>query len=807
MRFFFSNKKYLKVFILFIIISALFASILVVSAFSLAAPEFKELENRKIIESTKIYDKTGNIILYDVHGEIKRTYIPFNEIPRNLKNATLAVEDSGFYQHGGISFFSIGRAFFVNLIHGKIKQGGSTITQQLVKNALLTSEQKFIRKFKEAILSYKIEKQYSKDEILNFYLNEIPYGSNNYGVESAAQGFFGKHARDLSLTESAYLAALPKAPTHYSPFGEHRDELENRKNFVLQRMKDLNFISPEEYEKAKNEKAIFLAQKYQGIKAPHFVMYVRDELVKKYGEETVEKGGLKVITTLDWDLQEKAEKIVSDYAKENEKKFNAKNAGLVAINPKTGQILAMVGSRDYFDIKNEGNFNVATAKRQPGSSFKPFVYAAAFKKGYTPDTVLFDLETNFAVPGANPYIPQNYDNKFRGPINLRNALAQSINVPAVKVLYLSGIDEALKTARDFGITTLTTPERYGLSLVLGGGEVKLLEMTNAYGVFANNGIKNEPNGILEVQEKNGNVLYKFQKNETEIIDKNIAKEINNILKDNKARAPIFGEASLLYFPGIEVAVKTGTTNNYRDAWVLGYTPNIAVGVWVGNNDNTPMEKKVAGFIAAPMWHTVFLEALKKFPAKNFEKPDYGNAPEKPVLRGEWRGGRVYENRLITEVHSILYWVNKDDPLGQPPQNPTTDSQFQNWETPIRAWVKSQGITENNQIEIINQINEDTKPENIPKIIILEPTENAVLKKNDAVAVKIEDQSHFALKQIDFFFKNYYLGSLEGTNDKFYQFSFNLNDFPEIENIEKIKIKVYDIKGNTNTFEQTVNITK
>lgn len=805
MRFFFFSKKYLKVFIVFIITSAVFAFIFVVSAISLATPQFSGLENRKIVESTKIYDRTGNIILYDVHGEIKRTYIPFDEIPRNLKNATIAVEDSGFYQHGGISFFSIGRAFFINLIHGKIKQGGSTITQQLVKNALLTSEKKFIRKFKEAILSFKIEKQYSKDEILNFYLNEIPYGSNNYGVESAAQGFFGKNAKDLTLTESAYLAALPKAPTRYSPFGEHRDELENRKNFVLQKMKELNFISPEDYEKAKNEKTVFLTQKYQGIKAPHFVMYIRDELVKKYGEERVEKGGLKVITTLDWDLQEKAEKIISEYAKENEKKFNAKNAGLAAVDPKTGQILTMVGSRDYFDVKNDGNFNVTTAKRQPGSSFKPFVYASAFKKGYTPDTVLFDLETNFAVPGAEPYIPQNYDNKFRGPINLKNALAQSINVPAVKVLYLSGIDEALNTARAFGISTLTDRDRYGLSLVLGGGEVKLLEMTGAYAVFANNGIKNELNGILEIKEKEGNTLYKFQKKETEVIDKNIAKKITDILSDASARGPSFGEA--LSFPGKEVAAKTGTTNNYRDAWVLGYTPNIAIGVWAGNNDNTSMEKKVAGFIAAPMWHKFFEEALKKFPAENFKKPDYGNAPQKPVLRGEWRGGKVYENRLITEVHSILYWVDKDNPLGQEPQNPARDSQFQNWETPIRNWLKSQNIIENTETEILNQISDDKKPEYAPQIAILEPSANAVFKKSGMVALKIENQSHFALKQIDFFFKNYYLGSLQGTDDKIYQFTFNLYDFPELENTEKIKIKVYDTKGNTNTFEQIISITE
>src|SRR3989344_140430 len=381
------RKKRIKVFLIFIVVlSGIFFGAALVWALTLQTPNFNGFENIKTAESTKIYDRTGTILLYDVHGEVNRTYIPFDEIPRHLKNAAISIEDTNFYQHSGVNFFAVIRAFFVNLRYGSIKQGGSTITQQLVKNTFLTSEQTISRKLKELMLSFKIEQKYSKDDILGFYLNEIPYGSNNYGIEAAAQGFFGKPAKNLTLTESVYLTALPKAPTYYSPYGEHREDLEHRKNIILERMKNLNFISEKEYEQAKNEKAAFQSNKSKGIKAPHFVMFVRDELTKKYGEETIEKGGLKVITTLDAELQETAQKIVAEYAAENEKKFNAKNAGLAGVDPKTGQIIVMVGSRDYFNEKNDGNYNITTAKRQPGSAFKPFVYATAFKKGYTPDT-------------------------------------------------------------------------------------------------------------------------------------------------------------------------------------------------------------------------------------------------------------------------------------------------------------------------------------------------------------------------------------------------------------------------------------
>src|SRR3990167_7946994 len=467
-------------------------------AASISVPNLNSFEERKIAESTKIYDRTGNILLYDVHGEEKRTVIPFNEIPRSVKNATIAIEDDSFYQHFGFRPFAFLRAVFINILRGSFEQGGSTITQQLAKTTLLTPEKTILRKIKEIIIAFKIERRYSKDEILNFYLNQIPYGSSAYGIEAASESFFSKHAKDLTILESAYLVSLPKAPSYYSPYGKHTKELDGRAQFSLKRVKDLGFLTDKEYEGAKNQKVKFAPARSQGIIAPHFVIEVREELNKKFGEDAVAINGFKVTTTLNADLQQKTEEVVDKYATGNEKNFNAKNEGVVAIDPKTGDIWAMVGSRDYFNREREGNFNIATTHRQPGSSFKPFVYATAFKKGYTPETVVFDLKTQFSARCAPNdfsstmpcYSPDNFDNAFKGPITFRNALAQSVNIPAVKVLYLSGITDSIKTAEDMGITTLADANRYGLTLVLGGGEVTLLELTGAYSVFASDGVKN-----------------------------------------------------------------------------------------------------------------------------------------------------------------------------------------------------------------------------------------------------------------------------------------------------------------------------
>jgi membrane peptidoglycan carboxypeptidase len=443
-------------------------------------PDLKSFEERTVSQSTKIYDRTGEILLFDVNQDIKREVVPFADISPNIKKAVVAIEDAGFYNHGGIQIKAIIRAVFDNLTGGS--GGGSTITQQVIKNSLLTSEKAISRKLKEWVLAIKLDRTMSKDDILSIYLNENPYGGSIYGVEEAAQTFFKKKASDVTLAEAAYLAAIPNAPTYYSPYGNNKDKLDARKNLVLQRMLDNDLITKTEFEKSKKEVVTFLPKQGNSLKAPHFVEYIRAYLENKYGEKVVREDGLKVITTLNYDLQTKAEEIVKKYAFENKKNFNAENAAMVAIDPKTGEILVMVGSRDYFDQEIDGNFNVALAHRQPGSTFKPFVYATAFNKGYTPDTVLFDLPTEFQttcdvqgkpIGNTNPddcYMPENYDGKYLGPITLREALAQSRNVPAIKTLYLAGIKDSLETAKNMGITSLGNKDQYGLTLVLGGGE-------------------------------------------------------------------------------------------------------------------------------------------------------------------------------------------------------------------------------------------------------------------------------------------------------------------------------------------------
>lgn len=657
-------------------------------------PDVDTVHVNRLPQSTAIYDRTGEVLLWEIHGEEKRTIVPFDRISRHLKNGTIAIEDDTFYAHRGVRPLAIARAIFMD-VFANARQGGSTITQQVVKNTLLSSDRTIIRKVKEFVLALKLEQIKSKDDILSLYLNSIPYGSNLYGAEAASKAFFGVSAANLSIAQAAYLAALPKAPTYYSPYGNHRDSLEERKNTILARMRDLNFITPEEYARAKGERIAFTPPSRFGIRAPHFVMYVREILAERYGEEAIEREGLKVITTLDAKLQTAGEEVVGRLVPENEKKFNASNAGLIAIDPKTGDILTMVGSRDYFDTKREGNFNVTLAKRQPGSTFKPFVYATAFKKGYTPRTVLFDVETQFDARGGEEYTPQNYDHVFRGPVTMREALAQSINVPSVKTLYLAGIADSLKTARAAGIKSLTDPSRYGLTLVLGGGEVSLLELTSAYGVFAQDGIRAEPRALLRIEDAQGNVLEKATVKKERALDESIARLINDILSDNQTRAPAFGVASPLYFPaneparltggasgpGYNVAAKTGTTNDARDAWVIGYTPAIAAGAWAGNNDNTPMVKSVAGFIVAPLWHEFMKQALTVYPPESFPAPPILH-PVKPVLNGEWRSING-----TTTVHSILHWVNKNDPQGPYPEHPKEDPQYLLWEEPVKKWAE------------------------------------------------------------------------------------------------------------------------
>jgi 1A family penicillin-binding protein len=671
---------------------------------TLEIPDLSSFEERRVQQSTKIYDRTGEIMLYDLHQDVRRTVVPYDQISPYVKNATVAIEDDQFYSHFGIDVKAIIRAAVSNVQEGGLGQGGSTITQQVIKNSVLQREKTFTRKAKEAILALKLEQLKTKDEILEIYLNESPYGGTIYGAEEAAQAFFRTSAKDLTLGEAAYLAALPQAPTYLSPYGNNRSDLDARQKLVLEKMRENGYITVEEYEAAKNEVVEFEPQIVSGIKAPHFVMYVRELLAEKYGEEALAERGFKVISTLNYELQEAAEKIVAEKVAINTEKFSASNAGLVATDPKTGDLLVMVGSRDYFSTDIEGNFNIALASRQPGSSIKPFVYAAAWRDGYLPTTILYDVQTQFST-SCEPndfsneppcYAPNNHNNKFLGPISMRNALAQSLNIPAVKTLYLVGVRDALKLAADMGLTTLSNPDRYGLTLVLGGGEVKLLDMTNAYGVFANKGVRAEPRAILKIEDSQGNIVEESQIKEERIIDENTANMVSDVLSDNVARTPLWGANNLLHFPDRDVAGKSGSTNNFRDAWIMGYAPNIAVGAWCGNNDNSPM-RGLSGLITTPMWREFMDIALSKLPEESFTQP-YIPTDVKPVLAGAYTNAYTLEltlasssdpatdfNNAYNGIHNILHYVNKDDPRGPYPDNPSADEQYRFWEYGVQLW--------------------------------------------------------------------------------------------------------------------------
>ena len=597
-------------------------------------PRPEKFTERAFVQSTKIYDRTGENVLYELYGEEKREIVSLNEISDYLKQAVIATEDAKFYSHHGIDFWGIIRAIKINLGTGKPTYGGSTISQQLIRSTFLTLEKSIGRKVKEIILTLELERRYSKDQILEWYLNQVPVGINLYGVQSASKTYFNKPAKDLTIAEAAILAASIKAPSYYSPFGSHVEELLGRKDYVINRMAQEGYLTQEQAEEAKQQEIVF-AKASQTIKAPHFVLYVQEYLFETYGQNFLEQEGYKVYTTLDWDLQQTAEKIVADNV-ERIKKYDANNVSLVAIDPKTGEILAMIGSLDWFgdpypkncasgkNCQFDPKLNIATYRigRQPGSAFKPFVYVTAFQNGYDDQYTVVDELTNFGVWGNNEYIPQNYDGLFRGEVTLRQALAQSLNIPSIKVLLnLAGLPESIETAKKCGITTLNKdPSYYGPAIVLGGGEVKLLDMVSAYGVFAAEGMRYPPVSILKIEDSKGNIIEKNKKTPRRVLDQEVVRILNSILSDNDARAPIFGYNSSMNIPNYQVAAKTGTTNNYRDAWTIGYTPDFVAGIWVGNNDNTAMEPRASASIAGPVWKAFMLEALPNFPKQDFAPP-------------------------------------------------------------------------------------------------------------------------------------------------------------------------------------------
>lgn len=841
------RKRWLKrlfVFATWIVIIGFIGSLAVFAYYSKDLPDPEKIGQRQIIQSTKIYDRTGEILLYDIHGEEKRTVIAFEEIPQYVKDATIVSEDDNFYHHFGLDFKGIIRAFFANIRGNKISQGGSTITQQFVKNAILSPERTITRKIKEAILAVGLEIKYSKDEILNFYLNQVPYGSNAYGIEAAAMTFFEKHAQELNLAESALLSVLPRATTYYSPYGSHPEELKERQEQILDRMVHFGYINKEQAEQAKKEELNFTNEK-TGIKAPHFVMYIREYLEERYGKEYVEKGGLNVYTTLDWDLQKIAEEIVFNNAEYNQKNHNAHNAALVAIDPKSGQILSMVGSKNYWGESEpnnctpgrtclfDPNVNVTIRLRQPGSSFKPFAYAAAFKKGFTPDTIIFDLETEFAVGGAASYTPQNYDQKFRGPVTLRQALSQSLNIPSVKTLYLAGINETLNLAEDMGITSLKDRSRYGLSLVLGGGEVTLLEETAAFGVFANEGKKHPIVSIIRIENSKGEILEEYEEKSSQIIDKEVTRLINNILSDEQARTPMFGSNSQLSLGERPAAAKTGTTQEYRDGWTIGYTPSLVAGVWAGNNYPKSMAKGAGIYVAAPIWNEFMKKAYQiKYQTSNIKSqtPDnYFDLPkeienftepkpintEKDILNGKFANeiklkidkisGKLatdftppdlIEEKIYREVHCILYYVDKNNPQGS--GNSKDDPQFNNWEPPVIKWALSPERNEKYNTPPPTEYDDIHTEENQPTVIITSPKDQAVLT-NRRIEIKASARAKLNIKQLDFFFD----GKLIGTDTtRPYKTSFYLpSDTRGIKH--NITVKAYDSLGSRQAMTITV----
>lgn len=604
-------------------IAALFIALALYSYFAIfrSLPSPGQLSQKEPEVSTKIYDRNGNL-LYKIFKNENRTIVPLSEIPPHVRMATLAAEDAEFYSHPGFSVRGMLRAVVADVETGSL-QGGSTITQQLVKNTLLTPEKTLTRKIKELILSVEVEATYTKDQIFEMYLNEVSYGGTAYGIEEASQSYFGKDVKDLDLAEAAFLAGLTKSPTLYSPFGQNPDLAFQRQREVLHLMTINSFITSAQEKEAAGETLKFTANKTE-IQAPHFVMYVRTLLVNKYGEDMVEKGGLEVTTSLDLPTELAAEKIVADEVAKL-KGLHVGNGAALVLNPQTGEILAMVGSKDYFDIEGDGNVNVLTRQRQPGSSIKVVNYAYALSSGtYTPATIINDSPITYVTPGSPPYSPVNYDGQFRGNIPLRSALAQSRNVPAVKVLASYGVGKMIEEGQKLGITTWNDPSQYGLSLTLGGGAVKATDLATVYATIADYGNRPSLMPILQVKDYKGRVLEKNSPQSQEnVLDPRVAYTLIDILKDNAARAPEFGlNSSLVIRDHPEVAVKTGTSNDLRDNWTVGFNQNFLVLTWVGNNDNSPMSRIASGITgAAPIWNKIMSTVLNGSASIDWKVPD------------------------------------------------------------------------------------------------------------------------------------------------------------------------------------------
>jgi len=775
-------------------------------------PSVVNLDDRKVIQSTQIYDRTGQELLYEISGNESRTIIPEDQIPDILKQSFIAIEDQEFYKHWGVRPTAIARAAFQNFTGRGVGGGASTITQQFVKNALLTSDKSLMRKIREAILAIQIEQKYSKDEIIAFYLNEIPFGGNIYGVESASQNFFGKKPMELEPYQAAMMAAIIQRPTFYSPYGTNFDKLESRQQLVLSYMKEQGYIDEETYNQQKEQK-LTIKPFAQNIKAPHFVFYVREKLAEKFGEEALEQGGLKVQTTLDWDLQQIAEKVVREEIEKTRSRYDTRNGALGAIDPTNGDILALVGSKDYFNTDEDGNVNVLTTQQSPGSSIKPLVYAQAFTKGYNPDSYIFDLPTNFeTTPGLPAYEPNNFNLQFNGPVSIRRALATSLNVPAVKALYLGGIKDTLELGGQLGITDYTKTKKAGLAMALGGTELKLLEHFGSYSAFANDGKFNPITPLMNVTTTSGEVLYSWEKDEKQVLDANVARQITDILSDNNARSPVFGFTNNLSIPGVELAAKTGTSQEFRDALTVGYTNNLVAGVWVGRNDNKPMKNGADGsVVASPIWNRFMKEAVAsgRKPGQ-FTKPEIKKGNKPMVNTGGFEYNKKFkinkatgkiatdqtppeliEEREVKTVHSELYYVKLDDILGDWPKKPQEDSQFDAWEKPVLAWARSKGYITNIPDDRDNVYTDDNKP----NIIINSPTKGSTINGN-SIPLDIRVTAPQGLKQVEIYIDDVAVLSTESGN-------INQTIISPSGGDKKLTVRAFDIYLNKS--ETTINL--
>ncbi len=778
--------------------------------------------------STVITDKNGEV-LYDIYGDQNRVPVSFADMPLSLRQATVAIEDKEFYKHQGFSFSGMGRAL-VNIFVFRNLQGGSTLTQQLVKNVLLTSERTLPRKIKEFILAIQIERKYSKDEILQMYLNEAPYGGTAWGVETASQTYFGKHTKDLSFLESVILAGLPNAPTKYSPlFGSDPKAYIWRTGQVLRRMREDGYISKDQEEQAKKDlSTVKFSETDTNFRAPHFVMYVKEKLIAQFGEKLIEQGGLKVTTTLDWKVQEEAEKIVKEEITKL-KSLKVTNGAAVVLDPKTGQILAMVGSKDYNATDSSGfKFNVVTqGLRQPGSAIKPIIYATAFQKGYTPATLLMDVETHFPGGENKPdYIPKNYDGKFRGPVQIRFALANSINIPAVKILAMVGVKEALVTAYEMGLTTLQPTNenlsRFGLALTLGGGEVKLLDLTSAFGVFGNSGVRHEPISILKVQDSHGKTLFETKPTAGQkVLSPEVSFLISHILLDNEARKEIFGPSSWLVVPGKTVSVKTGTTDDKKDNWTLGFTPSFVVGVWVGNNDNSAMHPSLASGVtgAAPIWNRIMRFILKDkadepplvpssvvastidafgggLPKEGFPtRSEYFISGTEPTQQAAiYQKLKISKNngKLANQSEIALGEYEEKDFIVLTEQDPVSTDGKNRWQEGIDAWLAS---NTDSKYHPPKETSQDKLDRAIVKI--KSPGDRSQIDDND---VLVETEAYSAVGEIV---------KLEIIVDNVVKRTLSTNKFSERINMAKgthtLKIKAQDSKGNASDGEIKIGV--